>query len=283
MTSPRYPVEHEDSIDEGKGNGKKIVLVLLLVSLVVFGFLKYRHHPGNLSATTSSRFDNARKAFENQDFQTATSEFTALAEGGDAKAQYYLGRIYALDWSHTNMMSGKSGGQAADRNKSVSWYTKSAEQGELLAQIELANLYDNNLAGGSNPKQEAAKWFEKAAEQGDAGAQYKIGLFYHNGLGVEKDFSQAAKWYRHAALQGHGSALEGLGILYRDGEGVSANPVTAYKFFSLATARYRIDPASGGLMAKPRGEVVAKQLNNAELAAADALAETWKPGQSLPE
>lgn len=282
--SPRRQIEQEDTLDEENGSSKKIVFVLLLISLAGFGIWKYRHLPSGSSPMASgSRFDEARRAFENQNFVDATRDFTALAEAGDAKAQYYLGRIYALDWSATHMVSGKSVGQASDRKKSVYWFTKSAEQGELPAQLELAKLYENNLAGGDNPREESAKWYEKAAEQGDAGAQYKIGLFFYNGTGVEKDFSQAAKWYRLAAAQGHGEGLEGLGILYRDGEGVPANPTTAYKLFRLATARYRIDPTTGGLMAARRGEVVAKQLSSAELSEADTLAETWKPGQPLPQ
>ncbi len=270
--------EDVDLAEDGGIGTKKIALVLLLVLLAGFGFWKSRQAPPvNSVAPISDRFDSAKKAYDADNFQKATKEFTDLAMEGDSKAQYYLGRIYALDWS------GPSASQPSDREKSVYWYKKAAEQGEMLAQIELGNIYKHNLGGGANPDEETFKWYQMAADQGDSNSQYFIGSFYERGRGVAKDISQAITWYRAAADQGHGGGLFGLGMLYAQGVGVSANRLTAYKFMLLAAAQNDRDPSlEGAFWAREKSKELAKQLSSSELAEADDFVATWKPGQLLP-
>jgi TPR repeat protein len=43
------------------------------------------------AAAAHAGFDEGEQAFKRRDFRTALSEFTPLADGGDARAQYYLG------------------------------------------------------------------------------------------------------------------------------------------------------------------------------------------------
>jgi tetratricopeptide repeat protein len=61
---------------------------------------------------------------------------------------------------------------------------------------------------------------EKAAEQGDAMAQLDIAFCYNNGKGVEQCYSKAAYWYEKAAEQGLPKAQHNLGFSYYNGEGV---------------------------------------------------------------
>ena len=51
---------------------------------------------------------------------------------------------------------------------------KLARQGELTAQIELANAYRKGI-GVTQDYKTAVKWFTLAAEQGNALAQYNLG------------------------------------------------------------------------------------------------------------
>lgn len=275
--------EQTGHVAEPGMSGKKVILILFLVLLAGFGYWKTKQaHSNAAEAPVSARFDAAKKAFEAHDFPAATKEFSALAVAGDAKAQYYLGRIYALDWSRTGF-DGKVTRQPSDREKSITWFKKAAEQGELLAQIELGDLYRHNRGGGTNPDREAAKWYQMAADQGDANAEYLIGTFYEHGTGVAKDAAQASRWYRAAAEQGHGGGLFGLGMLHARGEGVSASPLMAYKLLLLAAARNDRDPSvEGAFWAKERSKEVARQLSGAQLAEADELVATWRPGQPLP-
>jgi len=264
-------------------SGKTVFVMLLLLALAGFGIWKTtRPHASPAESSATSRFDAAKKAFQADNFQEATREFTALAEAGDPKAQYYLGRIYALDWSQSSL-NGKDVRQPSDRQKSVYWYTKAGEQGELLAQLELGKLYASNLAGGTDPRGDSAKWFRMAADQGSPEAQYTIGSCYEHGRGVEKDAVQAEHWYRSAAEQGHAGGMYGLGMLYAQGKGVSQNRLTAYKLIHLAAARYERDPSmEGAFWARKHGEDLAKTLSSGELAQADALLSSWQTGTALP-
>jgi len=80
------------------------------------------------------------------------------------------------------------------------------------------------------------------AEQGDLVSQYNLGQLYREGRpGVRQNLRAAVKWYRKAAenerLDGSGAGLfarHSLGLMYGQGEGVSQSDVFAYMWCSLA-------------------------------------------------
>ncbi|GAB6011177.1 tetratricopeptide repeat protein [Viscerimonas tarda] len=57
---------------------------------------------------------------------------------------------------------------------------------------------------------EAVKCYRKAAEQGNIVAQHNLGDMYEKGDGVAKNYTEAVKWYRKAAEQGGASAQKAL-------------------------------------------------------------------------
>ena len=126
----------------------------------------------------------------------ARESLAALADQGDAKAQYQLGMSYR-------------NGDAATRDYTLSyqWLDKSAQQGYAEAQYALGLLH---LAGDgvlqSFPV--AFKWFERAAQQNHADAQYNLGRMYRRGYGVAVSNPQAYMWFNLAAAQGHARARE---------------------------------------------------------------------------
>ena len=69
-----------------------------------------------------------------------------------------------------------------------------AEQGNVDAQLELADLYRWLRINESEEK--AEYWTLKAVEQGDATA---IGYQYLYGYGVEKSYKKALEWFTKAA------------------------------------------------------------------------------------
>jgi TonB family protein len=76
---------------------------------------------------------------------------------------------------------------------------KAAEQGDVEAQLRLANEYltGQNIAQNSS---EAIKWYTKAAEQGDPAAQSELCILYTGGIvGIRKDYIQAYMWLEIAA------------------------------------------------------------------------------------
>jgi S1-C subfamily serine protease len=92
-----------------------------------------------------------------------------------------------------------------DPVEAVKWYRKAAEQGNPLAQLNLAVCLEKDPT-------EAAKWYRKAAEQGVAQAQFNLGVCYFNGEGVLRNYVQAYKWLSLASAQG---AEGGAGALNR--------------------------------------------------------------------
>ena len=59
----------------------------------------------------------------------------------------------------------------------------------------------------------AVKWWSKSAEQGNMLAQYNLAVMYVRGRGVQRNVDEAVKWYRKAAAQGHQGARQALNKL----------------------------------------------------------------------
>jgi TPR repeat protein len=79
----------------------------------------------------------------------------------------------------------------------VTEFIQAAEQGNVLAQLKLGDIY---YSGKGAPKnfESAAFWYEKAAENGNQEAKFKIAAMYENGQGVSKDYAKAAFWFGKA-------------------------------------------------------------------------------------
>jgi len=183
----------------------------------------------------------------------------SMAESGDPKAQYWLGRIYEagrllnLDmeksayWYQKSAdqgyapaeysVCGKRAKQDSLENERCLW--RAAEKGVPEAQFWLGVALEQNLWFGVTDKQEALKWYKCAAEGGLPDAENELGVRYQVGDGVEQNYVQAAYWFRKAAehvpnLGGAGQGRNNLGNLYEEGNGVQKNYVQAYMWFSLA-------------------------------------------------
>jgi uncharacterized protein len=131
---------------------------------------------------------------------------------------------------------GDKGSDAYDRGDyatALKEWTPLAEQGEVVAQYSLGEMYINGY-GVPQDYKTAMKWFTLAAEQGDATAQAWLGSMYYNGYGVPPDYKTAVKWFTLAAEQGDATAQAWLGSMYHDGEGVPQDYQTAMKWFTLA-------------------------------------------------
>ena len=130
-----------------------------------------------------------------QEFDDIFAYFREVAEQGDIKVQFELGRFYY-------------NGVNRDYTEAVKWYRKAAEQGDADAQCMLGDCYYNGN-GVSKDRTEAVKWYREAAEQGNAEAQYGLGKCYYWCNCVE-----AEKWCRKAAEQGNAKAQSDLGYHY---------------------------------------------------------------------
>ena len=154
------------------------------------------------AAAAHAGFDEGEQAFKRRDYRTALSELTPLADGGDARAQYYLGVM---------LVSGL--GVPRDEVKAADYLGRSAAQGHAEAQGILGALY---LQGRGVAKDEAkgADFIRRAADTGLASAQYWMGVLLVEGRGgLPKDPATAAQWFKAAADQNHVPAYCWLGEL----------------------------------------------------------------------
>jgi uncharacterized protein len=145
-----------------------------------------------------------------------------LADKGDAEAQYHVGMMYnngigtqrdlkqAFDWfqkaaaSNDPLGAYKLGcyydGQGADvvatdSNEALKYKLVAAKAGYMLAQHDVALLYDRQ--GNS---EEAVKWWKMAADQGYPKALYNLSGSYFQGKGAPKDLSMAYAYYKLSTL-----------------------------------------------------------------------------------
>lgn len=161
----------------------------------------------------------------------------------------------------------RGNGVARDYKKAVHWFTRSAEQGNVIAQATLGYIY---LKGEGVPQDhvQAKAWLTKAAEQDDSEAQRNLGAMYSNegtpastkqaqvwltkaaekndpyaqyNLGVlyarSKDLKNAALWFSKAANLGNPNAQLSLGRMYGAGEGVPQDNKQAYIWSALAATK----------------------------------------------
>jgi len=118
----------------------------------------------------------------------------AKATAGDVSAEVQAGDAYAAG----NGSPRDARQRAADYAQAAAWYRKAADQGNIAAQIHLAELYRDGR-GVPRDMEQAVAWYRKAADKGDAGAQGSLGLLYSVGMGVQQDYIEAYYWFCLAA------------------------------------------------------------------------------------
>jgi TPR repeat protein len=238
----------------------------------------------------SALLKDGLEAYERRDDTTALQILGPLAEGGNAIAQYTIGKMCvqgraspegwaeALKWYRLAAAQGHAGSQTIlgdwykaggdDKWESVKWYRKAAEQGHPEAQFQLGSCYEH-LDLMQDPA-DAVKWYRMAAAQGQINAQLTLGQIYAIGNLVAEDLKEAMKWYRLAAEQGDTDGQYELGKMYDERLGVKRDAVEALKWLNLAAS-------SCDLPAIADRDALAAKLTPAEVAEAERLAQEWKP------
>ncbi len=186
----------------------------------------------------------------------------ALAESGDAQAQFDLGLMYesgegttadhkeALRWyeaaasqghskaqNYTGVAYKKGTGTEVNVEKAVSWYKKSAMGGYAPAQRNYALALMKGEGCDADP-QEALYWMEQAAENGMDRAQERVAQMYEEGEGCdlpeETRRKKALCWYEKAAEQGREKAQFSCALLYYTSEGDGQDKAKALHWFKQA-------------------------------------------------
>ncbi len=145
----------------------------------------------------SAQIEQARAAFEKEDYAAAYQLFKPVAEQGVAEAQYRMGIMHKFGWGATR-----------DHATAAKWLRAAAEQAHAEAQSELG-LYYKDGRGVEKDLALSAAWFEKASQQGVGIAQLNLGRFYLAGTGVDKDPVAAYYWLTLAARNGY---IDGMAL-----------------------------------------------------------------------
>lgn len=98
------------------------------------------------SASAEVSLEDAARAAQRDDYETALRVWRPLAEGGEPIAQFELGRLHA-----------QGRGTELDYDEAVRWYRRAAEQGYPPAQYQLGLHYYGGLGAPQN-RLEAFFW-----------------------------------------------------------------------------------------------------------------------------
>lgn len=117
------------------------------------------------------------------------------------------------------------------------WYQKAAQQGNVMAQSNLATMYLFGKGVPRNP-QKALELSQQAAAKGNAVSQARLGAMYAKGDGVPQDALQAEYWLEKAADQGYVDAQAHLGIMLLEGQaGAERNVTKGLHWLKVAAAK----------------------------------------------
>jgi len=150
---------------------------------------------------TASTVEQGLQWFKQGDYQQARDTWLALSEGGDARATFYLSRLYA-----------QGQGVPQDPRLAMEYLASAAAQGDMLAQFNLGNHYYQGKWIEQDPRL-AETWWLAAAEQDMPRAQHNLGALYMRGQGVPRDLPLAWYWLERAASNGSTASRELLSRL----------------------------------------------------------------------
>ena len=144
----------------------------------------------------------------------------ALANKGDAEAQYHVGMMY-----------NNGIGTQQDPRQAFEWFQKSTASNDPLGAYKLGCYYDGQGAGiVTSDSNEALKYKLIAAKAGYALAQHDVALLYVR----QENFEEALKWSKMAGDQGYPDALYNLSGLYSAGKGAPKDLSLSYAYFKLS-------------------------------------------------
>ncbi len=111
---------------------------------------------------------------------------------------------------------------------------RAAAAGNADAELSLGMMLSQSGTGAPRNMPEAVTWFRKSAEQGNARARNYLGWAYANGDGVARDGAQALLLFRQSAEAGNAQGEYGLGMMYANGTGTMRSDSLAVQWFRRA-------------------------------------------------
>ncbi len=209
------------------------------------------------------------------------SRIMALAEKGNAKAEYDLGVYYDVG----------EGGLPKNPERAARWYMKSAGQGYRRAEYNLAYCYHFGKDGLPVNPRLAGQWYGKSAEQGYWRAEFSLAVDYRTGADDRpKSPGLARQWYRKSAAGASRAGWKnGFNLAFAydlDAGGLPKSRRLALNGFRKSAAQnhppaIKAHRALGNAVARPQTTVGRSTLAAAAARAAPAGADNQHLAQSL--
>lgn len=180
------------------------------------------------------------------------------AQDGDARAVYELA-------------SKAADGPANQRDPKLALrlFERAAVAGLAPAQFRVGNMFEKGI-GTQRDLGLAKIWYQRAAERGNAKAMHNLAVLHAEGAAGKPDYAMATEWFRRAAELGVRDSQYNLAVLLGRGLGAPTDLAQSYLWFSVAAGQ-------GDEDARRKRDEVAQRLKPEDLAAAKALAASWKP------
>lgn len=124
-----------------------------------------------------------------------------LAQAGDSRAMYYMGKIYENEYG---LFETEQDGEQA-----IAWLEQGASLGNTDCMEALGDLYRFATCGW-NDLEAAESWYRKGAELGDPVCMKGLGDLARDG----RDYDTSIAWYKKAVEAGGSSYLHALGDAY---------------------------------------------------------------------
>lgn len=177
-----------------------------------------------ISTAAFAGLSEALTAFEIKRYDQAFSEFSYLADEGDATAYYYLGKMYAQGL-----------GVEKDEQRAVEYYQKAEKAYNIDAAYELAEMLLDEAKDKNDERfQTGLKYLKRAAYAGQANALNQLGEMYEQGNNVTKDYKSAFGFYLMGALKGDAKSQFNVARLYFSGKGAPQDYENGLKWMSRA-------------------------------------------------
>ncbi len=132
--------------------------------------------------SVSGPFEDAEDAYDSGDYATALRLWQALAEQGNATAQFNLGHLYRKGYD----------GVPQDHAEAVKWYRLAAEQGTAEAQTALGSMFATGR-GVSLDYVRAHMWLSIAASRLPPGEGHDLAVGGRDAVAAEMTPAQLAE------------------------------------------------------------------------------------------
>lgn len=141
---------------------------------------------------------------------------------GSADAQYVYGTELEYGWF-----------ELEDEKAALYWLSRAERQGDVMAALEVAEIYRNGW-GVERNENKAAQILLRYSSAQNAEVNYQLGLIYYYGTSVEQNYRMARRHFRRAADRGHADAQGYMGSIYYWGRGISEDYTKSCEWFKLA-------------------------------------------------